>query len=83
MPEELLRRGDLALVRSSNSERAGLYRGEGEELRPAGALDPAEWRWVLWGAAPVALGSFAPEPDGHSGTGPIVDPAQTALDVKA
>jgi hypothetical protein len=82
MPEELARRGDLALVRSSNTERAGLYRGVGENLRPAGSLDPAEWRWVLVGAAPLALSSFGPEPDGRGGTGPLRgEPEQASLDV--
>lgn len=55
MPSELLRRGGLALVRSSSSPVAGLYRGAGEELRPAGRMDADEWWWVLCCAAPVAV----------------------------
>lgn len=85
MPEELVRRGDLALVRSSNTERAGLYRGEGEDLRPAGALDRWEWKWVHVCATPLALGSFGPEPDHRDGgAGPLRgEPEQAALDVEA
>lgn len=82
MPEELARRGDLALVRSSIAARAGLYRGEGEDLRPAGSMDRGEWRWALVCAAPLALQSFGPDPDAYAGTGPIRgEPAQAALEI--
>lgn len=84
MPKELARRGDLALVRSSNTERAGLYRGEGEDLRPAGSLDRWEWKWVLVGAGPLALRSFGPEPDARGGSGPLRgESVQTTPDVEA
>ena len=80
MPEELLRRGDLALVRSSTSPRAGLYRGE--ELRPAGALDRAEWRWSIVCAGPLALQVLGPDPaEVLRPTGPIADSPQVSLDV--
>lgn len=55
VPSELARRGDLALVASSSSLAAGLYRGEGDELRPAGKLDADEWWWLLHCAAPLAV----------------------------
>lgn len=76
MPAELLRRGDLALVRSSTTPHAGLYRGAGGELRPAGALDYEEWRWTHFCAAPLALEQLRPvEPES---TGPIPDPPEQA-----
>jgi hypothetical protein len=79
VPRELARRGDLALVRSSNTKRAGLYRGKGDALRPAGSMDRDEWRWVLVGAAPLALSSFGPEPDARRGAGPLRgEPVQQA-----
>lgn len=64
MPTELLRRGDLALVRSDASPVAGLYR---DEMRPAGVMDADEWWWVLHCAAPVAVRACprvdVPDPD--------------------
>lgn len=84
VPEELARRGDLALVRSSTSSHAGLYRGAGDELRPAGALDFAEWRWVLVCVAPLAVQVLGPDPTYELlPTGPVAEPEQTPLDVKA
>lgn len=54
MADVLMRRGDLVLVRVVG--RLGLFRQEAcGAFRPAGTLDPDEWRWTLTCAAPVAL----------------------------
>jgi hypothetical protein len=81
MPDELLRRGDLVLVRGNVVETAGLYRaGPRGKLSPAGQLDRAEWRWVAFCAAPLALQDFGPERDHRD---PPPEPEQTPLDVFA
>lgn len=60
MSVELLRRGDLTLVRSATVAGVGLRRDvDGRPVGPASALDIPEWRWVLHCAAPVALRELA------------------------
>lgn len=57
---ELLRRGDLTLVRSETVGGVGLRRDvDGRPVGPVSALDIPEWRWVLHCAAPVALRELA------------------------
>lgn len=57
---ELLRRGDLTLVRSGTVGGVGLRRDvDGRPVGPASAFDADEWRWLLHCAAPVALRELA------------------------
>jgi hypothetical protein len=75
VPDVLLRRGSLALVRSLGT--AGLFRVDDRGgWDPAGGLDRAEWGWVLVCAAPLALDVLGREADASSG-----EPGQTALEV--
>jgi hypothetical protein len=75
VPDVLLRRGSLALVRSPGT--AGLFRVDdrGGWVSP-GALDRAEWWWVLICAAPLALDVLGREADASSG-----ESGQTVLEV--
>lgn len=57
---ELLRRGDLTLVRSTVTDRVGLLRDDGGvPAAPAVTFDDGEWRWLFHCAAPVALRELA------------------------
>lgn len=57
---ELLRRGELTLVRSMVTDRVGLLRDDGGvPVAPAVTFDLGEWRWLFHCAVPVALRELA------------------------
>lgn len=82
MTVELLRRGDLTLVRSETVGGIGLRRDvDGRPVGPASALDLGEWRWLFHCAAPVALRELAADEAEAERAGRA--PAQAALAIDA
>lgn len=57
---ELVRRGDLSVVRSTVTDRVGLLRDDGGmPAKPALTFGADEWRWLSICAVPVALRELA------------------------
>ena len=79
--DEILRRGDLAVVRWRMSGRVGLLREHGGGLNPVSALDADEWRWLAVCAVPVALRELAAIRAETERAGS--EPAQAALAIDA